>query len=100
MYGVELKIGAERITHISYGGDREDLSSEATLNKIKLLEARQEMGETIRGSKHRLRMLAYACNFTTKCTSQSCTEANTEMILLPVFVKGLADVNTQADVIG
>ena len=36
------------------------------------------------------------CNFTTKCTIQSCTEANTEIILLLVLVMSLADVDVQA----
>ena len=44
-------------------------------------------------------MLAYACSFTTKCPSLSCTEANTETILLSVLVRGLADVDTQAEIL-
>jgi hypothetical protein len=58
-----------------------------TLNKIKLLEAKQEMGETIRGFVQRLCRLAF--NLTAKCMSKSCTEANTEMIILPELVKGV-----------
>ena len=67
-----------------------------TLNKIKLLTARQEVGETIRGF---VRRLAYACDFTAKCMSKSCTEANTEMIILPVLVRGMDDVHTQAELL-
>ena len=45
-----------------------------TLNKIKVFEAKQRVGETIRGFVKRRRRLAYECNFTTKYMSKSCTE--------------------------
>ena len=46
-----------------------------TLNKIKLLKARQEGGETIRDFKQRLHRLADACNFTTKCSGRGVQKA-------------------------
>ena len=101
-----MKLGAERITQIVSSqrmAEIERISVQKqcdTLNKIKLLEAMQQTGITIRGFEHRLRMLAYiVCNFTTKCTSQSCKEANTETILLPVLVRGLPDVDGQAELL-
>ena len=69
------------------------------LNKLRLFEARQEVGEPIREFEHRLLMMAYACNFTTKCSSQSCTAANTEAILIPALVKGLANVDIQGELL-
>ena len=87
---LESKLGSERITQISSSQlmvEIERISFQKqcdVLNRIKLFKARQETGETIRGFEHRVRTLAYACNFTTKCMSKSCTEANTETIILPV----------------
>ena len=84
---LKLKLGAERITQIVSSqrmAEIERISVQKqcdTLNKIKLLEARQEGGETIRDFKQRLHRLADACNFTMKCSSKRCTEANTESIL-------------------
>ena len=44
-------------------------------------------------------MLAYACNFTTKCPSRICTAANTDEILILAMVKGLANVDIQAELL-
>ena len=55
---LESKLGAERISQISSTqlmGEIERISIQKqcdTLNKIKLLEASQEVGETIRGFVH------------------------------------------------
>ena len=57
------------------------------------------MGEPIRKFEHRLRILAYALNFTTKCPRQSCTAANTEAMLVRVLVKGLANVDIQGELL-
>ena len=65
------------------------------MNKIKLLEARQEVAETIRGFERRL---AYACNFTTKC-EPVLYQSQPETILLPVLVRGLDDIDAQAEII-
>ena len=46
-----------------------------------------------------MRRLAYACDLTTKCMSKSCTEANTETIILPVLVRGMDDAQIQADLL-
>ena len=69
------------------------------LNKLRLFEARQELGEPISEFEHRLRMLAYVCNFTTKCLSQSCTAADTEAILIPALVKGLVNLDIQCELL-
>ena len=76
---LESKLGSERITQISSSQlmvEIERISFQKQcdiLNRIKLFKARQETGETIRGFEHRLRTLAYACNF-------------------PVMVRGMANV--------
>ena len=58
----------------AYGGERISVQKQCDVhNKLRLFQARQEVGERIREFEHRLRMLEYACNFTTKCPSQSCT---------------------------
>ena len=62
-------------------------------NKIQLLEAVQEINKPIRRFEYRLPILAYACNFNTRCPSQPCTAANTEAIILLAKVKGLANVD-------
>ena len=60
---LESKLGAERITQISSSQlmveiERISIQKQCdTLNKIKLLEAKQEVGETIRGFVQRLRRL-------------------------------------------
>jgi hypothetical protein len=64
-----------------------------------LFEAKQGVGETIRGVVQRLCRLAYACNFTTERMSSSCTEANTEMIILMVLVRGMNKVHTQTELL-
>ena len=69
------------------------------LNKIKLFEAVHGPSEPIRGFMHRLQMLAYACNFTTKCSSKCCTETNYGANILLALVKGLAYVDIQAELL-
>ena len=67
------------------------------LNKVKLFEAVQEIDEPIRRFVSRLQILAYACNFTTKCPSQPCTASNVEATILLLMVKGLVDVDIQGE---
>jgi hypothetical protein len=69
------------------------------LNKLKLVKAMQETSAPIRGFMQRLGMLAYAWNFNTRCPSWLCTAANTEVIILLAMVKGLANVDIQAELL-
>ena len=102
---LESKLGAERISQISSTQlmveiERVSIQKQCdTLNKIKLFEAKQGVGKTIRGFAKRLRRLTYACDFTTRCMSKSCTESNTEMIILTVLVRGMDDVHTRAELL-
>jgi hypothetical protein len=77
------------------------MGTEAVRRPQQAQVAKGQAGEglTIRGFEHKLRMVAYACNFTTKCPSQICTAANNEMILLPMLVKGLSNVDIQAELL-
>ena len=75
------------------------MSSTQLLIEIKLFKAVHATSEPIRALKFRLRMLAYACNFTTRCPSQPCTAANSKAIILLAMVKGLANVDIQAELL-
>ena len=94
------KLGAEWISQISSTQlmveiERVSIQKQCnTLNKIKLFEAKHGVGETIRGFVQRLCRLAYACNFTAECT-----EANTEVIILMVLVRGMNNMHTQAELL-
>ena len=69
------------------------------LNKIKLFEAVQEINKPIKRFASRLLILAYARNFTHRWPSQPCTAANNEAIVLLAMVKGLANVEIQAELL-
>ena len=68
-------------------------------NKIQLFEAVQEINKPIRRFESRLRILAYACDLTTRCPSQPYTAANTEAMILLAMVKGLVNVDIQAELL-
>ena len=60
------------------------------LNKTKLFEAAQGLTEPFKNFVFRLQLLAYECNFTTSCSSQDCTAANSGGNILFAMVRGLA----------
>ena len=71
------------------------------LNKVKLMEAKQERGELIRTSVARLRGLANICNLLTKCPNETCTETVSHMnaTILLALVKGLVDMDTTGKIL-
>ena len=64
------------------------------INKVKLMEAKQERDEPVRTFVARLRGLANICILFTDCTSETCnkTVSNVDATILLALVKGLIDV--------
>ena len=71
------------------------------LNKVKLMEAKQERDEPIRTFVARLRGLAIICILYTQCTGGGCTQtvSHVEPTILLALFKGLADGDTKGEIL-
>ena len=71
------------------------------LNKVKLMEAKQERDEPVRTFVARLRGLAIICILYTQCTGGGCTEtfSHVEPTILLALFKGLADGDTKGKIL-
>ena len=71
------------------------------LNKVKLMEAKQECDEPVRTFVARLCRLANICVLSTLCTGGACeqTVSYVKPSILPALVKGLYDRDTKGEVL-
>ena len=71
------------------------------LNKVKLMEAKQECDEPVRRFVSRLRGLANICTLFTQCTGGGCTQtvSHVEPTILLALVNGLADGDTKGKIL-